>query len=157
MKMKKQKIEKKILKKLIILICLLIFFLLDIIYVSSFRNKNIIAPEKSKTEAEVCITNLEDYAVPSLGEDAGRLEQALKIYCRQNQPEASYAEIFYVTIPDEKEQIIFFARLYPDEKIVELLFDFDTDKVLVSACEYTEEEIWNEAWMGNIPAIRDES
>lgn len=157
MKMKQQKIEKKTWKKLIILICLFLFFILDIIYVSFSRNKRMIVQEESKTETEVRITNLEEYAAPSLGEDADRLEQALNIYCRQNQPDVSYAEIFYVAIPEEKEQIIFFTKLYPDEKIVELAFDFETDKVLVSDCAYTEEEVWDEAWMGSIPAVRDES
>lgn len=164
----------KLKRKLILLGILLVIFVLDIIYVSFFQrqhatnavgNATEISTEKDETNNEtdvpnfgtkISIVNLEEHAVPMLGDKAIMLEESLQEYVNELDVYVDSAEVFYSTIMgDEQMKLCFFCRLKNTDVIVMLAYDYDTETVTATRSGFTEEEIVNEIWQGETPAIRD--
>ncbi len=175
MRLKNQKrYPKGIWKKIAVMIFLLAVFAADLIYVSFYRDAGTAdnpvntessgekdtgkkAPGDSKGNDGIMISNLERYAGPLLGGEAGCLDTVLKDFCAEENKSDTGAEIFYVMIPEENEnRLYFFVKLHPSEEIVRLIYDHETVAAACQYCEYTEEEIVNETWLGNGPFNRDE-
>lgn len=174
--------SKRVRKKTLILMVLIVLLVADIIYVSCFRNRTVtetedMIPDKTDqteesrpdTENEnvpyfgttATIRNLDEQAGIMLGTKTKLLEQALTDHCQESPfetyGETAEGEIFYSLIRNEDEamKLIFFCLMDDTDEIVELTYDYGTEKVSANKSSYTEEDIINEVWQGEAPAIRD--
>lgn len=163
-------------KKIVLLIFLLIIFLINLVYVSFYKNVNsdFVNEEKeseiidtqdeivettevhTETDSTSIISNLGIYAVPLLGEKTVLLDECLQNYFTETNQEVKNAEIFYVMMPEaNRDHLYFFVKISSTNEIVQLTYDYETSSAFCSICEYTEEEIMNESWQSNEPSIRD--
>lgn len=103
-----------------------------------------------------CISNLDEYAVPLLKEQAYELESALLKFFMEQNHERMNAEIFHAMIPEEdSKKVKFFLKLTESNELVELTFDRTSGTVNTNYCTYTEEEVLEEIWEGYEPECKD--
>ena len=177
-------IESKKIKIKLILVCFLIFiFVLDLIYVSFFQRKYILGgrefntlnmmeedkyniekneleewrkSEKDFSNLKITIKNLEEQAVPILGDKAKLLEEGLEKYLRSEDLNVTQASIFHTTIVQNEEmKLCFFCELDGATDIIQLNYSYEKETVDVEKSNLTKEEIVNEIWNGISPSIRD--
>ena len=165
--------NKKLKWKIFLLIVLLIIFIINLVVIHTKRSQE---REKFKKELEAYqnaemsnedvnvpnfgtknfITNLEEYASPLLEEHTYLLEKSLLEYLSVENFNQQEAEIFYVMILENDEDVVhFFLRLLEADKIVKIEFHMESKTAITSACAYTEDEIFAEAWEGESPSDRD--
>lgn len=84
------------------------------------------------------ISNLDEEAVPYLGEKSILLEEALLMTMPDIKSQSKQAEIFYVMVPeDDVDSICFFVNVPGETKSLVLTYSFVTEKVTASWNEYT--------------------
>lgn len=183
--MKKMKLQRKneltnkqkLNMKLIVLFVLAGVFLLDLIYVCFFKEKNVIdtkpntvislehkednvvsseAEDVPKFGTEIEIKNFDEQVVLMLGEKSELVERAIKKYVQTSTTNVTGAEIFHSTIINSEEmKLCFFCRLVGSDEIISVTYDYKTETADVEKSSFTEEEIVSEIWQGEAPAIRD--
>lgn len=160
MKMPRRKetlsVELKI--KLAIMFFLAVVLVINIFW-KAFSNKEssgMVETEMETLPEEELIQNLAEFAVPVLEENAELLNRQLEKFAEGTGKEISSAEIFYVLVNEsDAEKVDFYVKVFPANEIVKLTFDYNDGSVDAESCLYTEEEIKNEIWNGEAPAIRD--
>lgn len=164
----KKEYSKELRRKLNILIVLFIIFIINLIYVSFWKDGKQVSDdldtqmntESEKTDEEIATTlkNMEVFVTPLLDENSVLVAECWKDFCNKNSlaNDSQDAELFYVTIPEEnKDELWFFAKVNSENQIIKFVYERETCDVSAQFCEYTEEEVVNEVWQGNAPAIRD--
>lgn len=108
-------------------------------------------------EAKTAISNLDIYAIPSMGQSAALLEQSLSQYVSEQQLAATGGTIVHVMVPDsDPESVYYYVQLDdPAGTICLLAYHPREDVVTASACSYSLEEVLAESWQSDAPAIRD--
>ena len=157
---KKNKLKWKIV--LLVLLCIAFFTNLIVIAVQ----KHDVRKERERSEVEDgnvpesgtqnLISNLEEYAVPVMGEQTNLLTDAFFSFLKKEHVKEQETEIIHVMIPeDEPEKVLFFFHLKENNSFLELAFDRKKEKVSVKECRYTKEEILAEVWEGIEPESKD--
>lgn len=115
--------------------------------------------EEQSEKHEIEITNLNEYATRIMGENTGLLNKRLTEWAEEYQLDVSTGNIIHVMVPKSDPQSINFYIRLSDERgsLVLLAYHPRENIVTASRCDYTEEEILNEVWENNGPAVRDVS
>ncbi len=115
--------------------------------------------EEQSEKQEIEITNLDEYATRIMGENTSLLNKRLTEWAEEYQLDVSTGNIIHVMVPKSDPQSINFYIRLSDERgsLVLLAYHPRENVVTASRCDYTEEEIINEVWENNAPAVRDVS
>lgn len=122
------------------------------------ENINLENTDQEKSDTDICIVNLEEFAEALMGENTYLLTERLAGWVEENQLNAKEGTIFHVMVPESDPQSINFYIRLSDKRssLVMLSYHPRENIVTASICNYTEDEIKNEVWEAdNGPAQRD--
>lgn len=155
---RKEALSVELKMKLVLMFFLMVVLAINIFW-KAFSNKESSGIDETEMETlveEKLIQNLDEFAVPMLEDDAELLNRQLEKFAEGTGKEISSAEIFYVLVNEsDSEKVDFYVKIFPANDIVKLTFDYNDSSVDAESCLYTEEEIKNEIWKEEAPAIRD--